>query len=109
MLEAARRRFAAHGYERTAIRAIAADAGIDPSMVMRYYGNKSHLFDAALDVDLYPPDLAGVPADDLLPPALLLPSADPLSRVLSLRPAMRPTHRPALAAPTTSAAGDRAS
>lgn len=65
ILEAARRRFAAHGFERTTIRAIAADADIDPSMVMRYYGNKAQLFDAALDVDLHLPDLTGVPADDL--------------------------------------------
>ncbi|MCX4429704.1 TetR/AcrR family transcriptional regulator [Streptomyces mirabilis] len=65
ILEAARRRFATHGFERTTIRAIAADADIDPSMVMRYYGNKAHLFDAALDVDLHLPDLTSVPADNL--------------------------------------------
>ena len=44
---AARERFAADGYERATIRAIAADAEIDPSMVMRYYGNKEKLFAAA--------------------------------------------------------------
>ncbi|MGW1890592.1 TetR/AcrR family transcriptional regulator [Streptomyces sp. NPDC002004] len=65
ILEAARRRFAAHGFERTTIRAVAADADIDPSMVMRYYGSKAQLFDAALDVDLHMPDLTGVPAGDL--------------------------------------------
>lgn len=65
ILDAARRRFAAHGFERTTIRAVAADAGIDPSMVMRYYGSKAQLFDAALDIDLRMPDLTGVPADDL--------------------------------------------
>jgi AcrR family transcriptional regulator len=65
ILEAARRRFAAHGFERTTIRAVAADARIDPSMVMRYYGSKDRLFDAALDVDLRLPDLAAVPPGDL--------------------------------------------
>ncbi|WP_037626268.1 TetR family transcriptional regulator [Streptomyces aureus] len=63
ILDAARRRFAAHGFERTTIRAVAADADIDPSMVMRYYGSKAQLFDAALDIDLDLPDLSAVPAD----------------------------------------------
>ncbi|MFG2293664.1 TetR family transcriptional regulator [Streptomyces sp. NPDC048603] len=65
ILRAARDRFAAHGYERTTIRAVAADADIDPSMVMRYFGSKEGLFDAALAVDLSLPDLTAVPAADL--------------------------------------------
>ncbi|WP_443059431.1 TetR/AcrR family transcriptional regulator [Streptomyces sp. NBC_00435] len=65
ILRAARDRFAAQGYERTTIRGVAADAGIDPSMVMRYFGNKERLFDAALAVDLRLPDLAAVPAGEL--------------------------------------------
>ncbi|MEU9139550.1 TetR family transcriptional regulator [Streptomyces sp. NPDC048404] len=65
ILSAARRRFADHGFERTTIRAIAADAAIDPSMVMRYYGSKAQLFDAALDIDLRLPDLCTIPADRL--------------------------------------------
>ncbi|MEU4142943.1 TetR family transcriptional regulator [Streptomyces parvulus] len=65
ILRAARERFAAQGYERTTIRAVAADAAIDPSMVMRYFGNKSQLFDATLAIDLRLPDLADVPPDDL--------------------------------------------
>jgi AcrR family transcriptional regulator len=56
ILTAARERFASEGYERTTIRAIAKDARIDPSMVMRYYGSKEGLFDAVLDVDLRMPD-----------------------------------------------------
>ncbi|MFJ1730035.1 TetR family transcriptional regulator [Streptomyces sp. NPDC088254] len=63
ILRAARERFAAQGYERTTIRAVASDAGIDPSMVMRYFGNKAQLFDATLAIDLRLPDLTGVPAD----------------------------------------------
>src|SRR5689334_7504616 len=65
ILHAARLRLAAHGYDRTTIRAVAADAGIDPSMVMRYFVTKAQLFDAALDIDLRLPDLAGVPRDEL--------------------------------------------
>lgn len=61
ILEAARERFAADGYERATIRAIARDAGIDPSMVMRYYGNKEGLFAAASEFDLRLPELAALP------------------------------------------------
>ncbi|MFD0785772.1 TetR family transcriptional regulator [Micromonospora azadirachtae] len=61
ILQAARDRFAAEGYERATIRAIAADARIDPSMVMRYYGNKEGLFAAAAEFDLRLPDLTAVP------------------------------------------------
>ncbi|MEV6680910.1 TetR family transcriptional regulator [Streptomyces erythrochromogenes] len=70
ILRAARERFAAQGYERTTIRAVAADAEIDPSMVMRYFGSKERLFDAALAVDLRLPDLGAVPAGEL--PAALV-------------------------------------
>jgi AcrR family transcriptional regulator len=65
ILRAARERFAADGYERATIRAIAADAGIDPAMVMRYYGSKERLFAAAAEFDLRLPDLTGVPPDDV--------------------------------------------
>ena len=63
ILSAARERFAADGYERATIRAIAADARIDPAMVMRYYGSKEQLFAAAAAFELHLPDLAGVAAD----------------------------------------------
>ena len=63
ILAAARRRFAEDGYDRATIRAIATDAGIDPSMVMRYYGSKEGLFAAAVDVDLRLPDVAGLPRE----------------------------------------------
>lgn len=59
ILAAARERFAADGYERATIRAIARDANIDPSMVMRYYGNKEGLFAAAVAIDLRLPNLSG--------------------------------------------------
>jgi AcrR family transcriptional regulator len=62
ILEAARRAFAARGYEQTTIRAVAADSGIDASMVMRYFGSKAGLFAAASTTDLEVPDLTPVPA-----------------------------------------------
>jgi AcrR family transcriptional regulator len=58
ILAAARERFAQSGFERATIRAIAADANIDPSMVMRYFGSKDQLFAAAADFDLDFPDLS---------------------------------------------------
>ncbi|MHC3391519.1 TetR/AcrR family transcriptional regulator [Streptomyces lavendulocolor] len=61
ILEAARERFAADGYERATIRSIARDAGIDPSMVMRYYGNKEGLFAAASEIDLRLPEVGALP------------------------------------------------
>lgn len=65
ILAAARERFAADGYERATIRAIAADAGIDPAMVMRYYGNKERLFAAAAEFDLELPDLTRIPREEI--------------------------------------------
>jgi AcrR family transcriptional regulator len=65
ILAAARERFAADGYERATIRAIAADASIDPAMVMRYFGNKEKLFAAAAEFDLRLPDLSALPRDQL--------------------------------------------
>jgi AcrR family transcriptional regulator len=65
ILAAARDRFAADGYERATIRAIAADAQIDPAMVMRYFGSKEKLFAAAADFDLRLPDLAAIPREQL--------------------------------------------
>jgi AcrR family transcriptional regulator len=65
ILAAARDRFAASGFQGATIRAIATDAGIDPSMVMRYYGNKDKLFAAAAEFDLRFPDLSGVARNQL--------------------------------------------
>lgn len=61
ILHAAREIFAAKGYEHTTIRAVAAAAGIDASMVMRYFGSKAGLFAAAATVNLAALDLAAIP------------------------------------------------
>ncbi|MGW5249788.1 TetR/AcrR family transcriptional regulator [Streptomyces sp. NPDC004129] len=65
ILAAARERFASDGYERATIRAIARDARIDPSMVMRYYGSKEGLFASAVALDLRMPDLSRVPREEV--------------------------------------------
>jgi AcrR family transcriptional regulator len=63
ILSAARERFGTAGFQAATIRAIAADAGVDPAMVMRYYGNKDKLFAAAAEFDLRFPHFAeGDPA-----------------------------------------------
>jgi AcrR family transcriptional regulator len=62
ILDAARATFAGRGYEQTTIRAVAAQAGVDASMVMRYFGSKAGLFTAAVTMDLDIPDLRSVPA-----------------------------------------------
>jgi AcrR family transcriptional regulator len=44
ILDAAAGFFAADGYERTTIRAVASAAGVDPALVMHYFGSKQELF-----------------------------------------------------------------
>ncbi len=61
ILAKARERFGTAGFQAATIRAIAADAGVDPAMVMRYFGTKDQLFAAAAEFDLRLPDFA--PAD----------------------------------------------
>jgi AcrR family transcriptional regulator len=88
ILSAARARFATDGYHRATIRAIAADAAIDPSMVMRYYGNKARLFAAAVRLDLRIPDLTQVPehrlGQELVAHFLRRWEADPTDALLTL-------------------------
>jgi AcrR family transcriptional regulator len=49
LLEAAKRLFAAHGYEQTATSAIARVAGTSESQLMRYFGGKVGLLEALFD------------------------------------------------------------
>jgi len=49
ILAAARRRFAVDGFDRTSIRAVAAEAGVDPALVLHYFGSKDGLFSAAVE------------------------------------------------------------
>ncbi|CAN5269136.1 TetR family transcriptional regulator [soil metagenome] len=65
ILAAAREQFGAVGFAGATIRSIATAADIDPSMVMRYFGNKDGLFAAAAEFDLRFPDVSQVPVDEL--------------------------------------------
>lgn len=71
ILTAARTQFAAHGFERTTIRSIASQAGVDPALVMHYFGSKADLFAAVSRLEISFPDLSGVApeciADVLVP------------------------------------------
>ena len=54
VLEAARAAFAARGYVGTSVRAVAREAGVDPSLVHHYFGSKDDLFLAALEIPVDP-------------------------------------------------------
>ena len=47
--EAARHLFAERGFDRTSVRAVAAEAGVDPALVHHYFGTKQRLFLEAVD------------------------------------------------------------
>jgi AcrR family transcriptional regulator len=47
LLTAARRGFATRGYDATSLRDVAAEAGVDPALVIHYFGTKEGLFTAA--------------------------------------------------------------
>jgi AcrR family transcriptional regulator len=57
ILEAAKLIFGRDGYDHATIRAIAAEADINPAMVMRYYGNKDTLFAAVTN---FQPDVSAL-------------------------------------------------
>ena len=54
VLDAARKEFAALGYEKASIRGIARSAGVDSALVHHYFGTKQQLFIAALDFPIDP-------------------------------------------------------
>ena len=55
ILESARAEFAERGFEGATIRAIAARAGVDPSLVMQHHGSKAALFRSAVRLDAADP------------------------------------------------------
>jgi AcrR family transcriptional regulator len=59
ILTAARRLFASEGADGTSVRAVAREAGVDPALVLHYFGSKEGLFQAAVE---WPVDM-GVAAD----------------------------------------------
>lgn len=61
LLAAARARFALVGYDATSVRDVARDAGVDATLIFRYFGSKERLFEAAAVPD---EDQAGTEAED---------------------------------------------
>ncbi len=54
ILDAARAEFSTLGYEATSVRAIARRAGVDPGLVRHYFGGKSSLCAASLELPVDP-------------------------------------------------------
>src|ERR1700761_4201132 len=74
ILEIARSQFGDHGFERTTIRSVASEAGVDPALVMHYFGSKAELFAAASRFDITFPGLSNVAPDrvaDVLVPMFI--------------------------------------
>ncbi|GAA3558803.1 TetR/AcrR family transcriptional regulator [Nonomuraea rosea] len=66
LLETARVRFAREGYDATSVRDIAGDAGVDATLIFRYFGSKKQLFDAATAAPEIPHDLLDGPPEELV-------------------------------------------
>ncbi|MEU6771359.1 TetR family transcriptional regulator [Streptomyces sp. NPDC046759] len=68
ILDRARELFAEKGFDRTTIRAVATAAGVDPALVMQYFGSKRELFTRAVQVAPAPPTAvdSGAVVDQLL-------------------------------------------
>ncbi len=65
ILLAARRLFAAQGYDRTSLRQVALEAGVDPTLVTHFHGSKQALFVAVVELPFDPPAvLPGLLAGD---------------------------------------------
>jgi AcrR family transcriptional regulator len=54
IVDAAKRVFAAKGYDGTSLRAVAREAGVDPALVHHYFEGKSSLFVAAMALPFDP-------------------------------------------------------
>jgi AcrR family transcriptional regulator len=53
----ARRLFSERGYDRTTIRAIAADAGVDPALVLHFFASKQRLFLSVVELPFEPTEV----------------------------------------------------
>lgn len=53
----ARRAFGARGYDATSLRSIAAEADVDPGLLIHYFGTKDGVFRAALEITIRPDQL----------------------------------------------------
>jgi AcrR family transcriptional regulator len=59
ILAVARRQFATSGYDATSLRGIATEAGVDPALLIHYFGTKEGLFTAATGLPAGLPELFG--------------------------------------------------
>lgn len=57
IVDAARKSFAAKGYDKASMRGIAREAGVDPALVHHYFEGKAALFAETLDVPVNPAEL----------------------------------------------------
>jgi AcrR family transcriptional regulator len=57
IMSAAKRSFAGKGYERTTIRGVAREAGVDPALVHHYFGSKRNLFVEAMSLPANPAEI----------------------------------------------------
>ena len=60
VLAAAQRAFGEQGYGATSVRAVAREAGVDPSLVLHFFGSKDGLFEAAVELPYDPAELVPV-------------------------------------------------
>jgi AcrR family transcriptional regulator len=63
ILQAARRCFGDHGFTGATIRMIAGEAGVDPALVLHYFGAKADLFAAAVELPVAPSEIVATLAD----------------------------------------------
>jgi AcrR family transcriptional regulator len=74
VLDVARRRFLAEGYQSVTLRSIAAEADVDVALVSYFFGSKKGLFGAALALPTNPPEvlLGALPGDPATLPERVL-------------------------------------
>src|SRR6476620_11619941 len=74
VLAAARSHFSETGYEGATVRGIAAAAGVDPALVLHYFGSKEGVFREAMEFPIDPAEFI---------PRLLAPGLDDLGERLT--------------------------
>lgn len=101
ILTAAQAAFSTVGYTQAGIREVAAAAGVNAALVLRYFGSKEQLFEAALEASVHVDDIwasnraefGRIVAKSLLDskakranplPMLMLSFSDPIARAIAL-------------------------
>lgn len=67
IVNAARLLFTRNGFDQTTVRDIAAEASVDPALVVRYFGGKEALFSQAADIALDLPDVSSIGRSEIGP------------------------------------------